>query len=60
MSSPKSSPQPLDERDLATVIRLAPLVSIDLIVRDRAGRVLLGLRNNERPRALILSPAAAF
>jgi colanic acid biosynthesis protein WcaH len=56
MSSPKSSPQPLNERDLATVIRLAPLVSIDLIVRDRAGRVLLGLRNNEPAKGSYFVP----
>lgn len=29
------------------VIQRAPLVSIDLIVRDAQGRVLLGLRNNQ-------------
>ena len=34
---------------LEVVIR-APLVSIDLIVRDAAGRVLLGLRRNAPAR----------
>ena len=32
------------------VVRDAPLVSIDLIVRDAAARVLLGLRRNEPAR----------
>jgi colanic acid biosynthesis protein WcaH len=56
MSSPKPSPPPLNEYDLASVIRLAPLVSIDLIVRDRAGRVLLGLRNNEPAKDFYFVP----
>ena len=56
MSSPKSAPQPLNERDLTTVIRLAPLVSIDLIVRDRAGRVLVGLRTNEPAKDFYFVP----
>ncbi|WP_428311582.1 GDP-mannose mannosyl hydrolase [Hydrocarboniphaga sp.] len=32
------------------VVQRAPLVSIDLIVRDSQGRVLLGLRNNRPAR----------
>lgn len=32
--------------DFQQVVRNAPLVSIDLIVEDRSGRFLLGLRNN--------------
>src|SRR5580692_3282384 len=56
MSSPKSAPQPLNEQDLATVIRLAPLVSIDLIIRDRAGRVLVGMRNNEPAKDFYFVP----
>jgi colanic acid biosynthesis protein WcaH len=51
-----SSPQQLDERDLATVVRLAPLVSIDLVIRDGAGRVLLGLRNNEPAKDFYFVP----
>jgi colanic acid biosynthesis protein WcaH len=56
MSSRHPTPQQLDERDLATVIRLAPLVSIDLIIRDDAGRVLLGLRNNEPAKDFYFVP----
>jgi colanic acid biosynthesis protein WcaH len=37
----------LSQPDFNTVVRLAPLVSIDLIVRDPDDRVFLGLRNNE-------------
>jgi colanic acid biosynthesis protein WcaH len=42
----------LDPTEFAEVIRNAPLVSIDLIVRDKSGRVLLGKRKN--------SPAKRF
>ena len=36
----------LSREDFIQVVRNAPLVSIDLVVRDSAGRVLLGMRNN--------------
>jgi hypothetical protein len=35
---------------------LAPLVSIDLIIRDNADRVLLGLRNNEPAKGYFFVP----
>jgi colanic acid biosynthesis protein WcaH len=37
----------LEPRDFESVIKLTPLVSIDLIVRALDGRVLLGLRKHE-------------
>jgi colanic acid biosynthesis protein WcaH len=37
----------LGERDFLEVIERTPLVSIDLVVRDEAGRVLLGRRTRE-------------
>jgi len=46
----------LSQSDLNTVIRLAPLVSIDLIIRDTADRVLLGLRNNEPAKGYFFVP----
>jgi colanic acid biosynthesis protein WcaH len=39
-------PAPLDAATFAHVVTHAPLVSLDLIVTDRAGRVLLGRRRN--------------
>ena len=39
-------PAMLSREDFLQLVRNAPLVSIDLIVRDAQGRVLLGLRNN--------------
>lgn len=38
--------QYLDEKDFLTVVRDAPLVSIDLIVTDADGSVLVGQRKN--------------
>lgn len=38
---------PITEQQLLEVIARAPLVSIDLVVRDAEDRVLLGLRKNE-------------
>jgi len=39
-------PTPLTRDEFSRVVRLTPLVSIDLVVRDQAGRMLLGLREN--------------
>lgn len=47
MSVPK-----LSREDFINVVRNAPLVSIDLVLRNSRGEVLLGLRRNE--------PAAGF
>lgn len=46
----------LSDSDINTVIRLAPLVSIDLIIRDPENRVLLGLRNNEPAKGYFFVP----
>ncbi len=37
----------LTHEELAQVVRLAPLVSIDLIFENAAGEILVGLRENE-------------
>src|SRR5664279_2413119 len=46
----------LSHSDLDTVIRLAPLVAIDLIIRDSEDRILLGLRNNEPAKGYFFVP----
>lgn len=46
----------LTQSDFNTVVRLAPLISIDLIVRDPDNRVFLGLRNNEPARDYFFVP----
>jgi colanic acid biosynthesis protein WcaH len=40
----------LSRDDFATLVRIGPLVSIDLVIRDPQGRVLVGLRQNEPAR----------
>ncbi|WP_321818091.1 MULTISPECIES: GDP-mannose mannosyl hydrolase [unclassified Paraburkholderia] len=42
---------PLDEGEFLSAVRLSPLVAIDLIVTDEAGRVLVGWRRNRPARA---------
>ena len=49
-ASKVSPPRFLSHADLGTVIRLAPLVAIDFIIRSARDEVLLGLRNNEPAR----------
>ncbi len=46
----------LSHAELDTVIRLAPLVAIDLIIRNARDEVLLGLRNNEPAKGCYLVP----
>jgi colanic acid biosynthesis protein WcaH len=49
-SSPLSARKLLPRQEFLEVVKRAPLVSIDLIVRDGAGRVLLGRRSNAPAR----------
>jgi colanic acid biosynthesis protein WcaH len=49
-------PNFLSHSDLDSVIRLAPLVAIDLIIRNGRGEVLLGLRNNEPAKGFYFVP----
>jgi colanic acid biosynthesis protein WcaH len=46
----------LDDSDLATVVRLAPLVCIDILLRDLENRVLVGLRNNDPAKGFLFVP----
>src|ERR1700752_4224955 len=56
MSAKLPRPAPLNPADFHTVVRLAPLVSIDLIIRNPRGEVLLGLRNNEPAKGFYFVP----
>jgi colanic acid biosynthesis protein WcaH len=49
-------PKFLSHADLSTVVRMAPLVAIDLIIRNPRDEILLGLRNNEPARAIYFVP----
>jgi len=53
-------PRPLSESDLNQVIRHAPLVAIDLIIRDHRNRVLLGLRTNEPAKNYYFVPGGSI
>jgi colanic acid biosynthesis protein WcaH len=53
---PAPPPALLSHADLHTVVRLAPLVSIDLIIRNPRHEVLLGLRNNEPAKGFHFVP----
>ena len=46
----------MDHRDFESVVRLTPLVAIDLIVRSPDGRVLLGRRNHEPAKGSFFVP----
>jgi len=52
----KDKPLKLSHDELAEVVRLAPLVSIDLIIENSKGRVLLGMRNNEPAKGFWFVP----
>ena len=46
MNQHEKTPARLPLEAFRTVVELTPLVSLDFLVRDRAGRVLLGYRRN--------------
>ena len=46
----------VDEDDFAQVVRLAPLVSIDLIIRDPNRNVFVGRRTNEPAKGFYFVP----
>ena len=59
----QSAPEPkpgewIAPEDFANVIRLTPLVAIDLIVRCPEGRVLVGRRINEPAKGLLFVPGS--
>src|SRR5258708_983414 len=61
--SPESAPEAkpgewIAPEDFANVIRLTPLVAIDLIVRSPEGRVLVGRRINEPAKGLLFVPGS--
>jgi ADP-ribose pyrophosphatase YjhB (NUDIX family) len=60
MSAKLSRPMLLSPDDFHSVVRLAPLVSIDLIIRNARGEVLLGLRNNEPAKGFYFVPGGVI
>lgn len=55
-----SAPGRLPDAQWLAVVRDAPLVAIDLVIFDTAGRVLLGLRENEPARDTWFVPGGAI
>jgi len=54
---PRSTqPQSLCHAELRGIVRLAPLVAIDLIIRNARDEVLLGLRSNEPAKGFYFVP----
>jgi GDP-mannose mannosyl hydrolase len=49
-------PRDLDEDELKSIVRLTPLVSIDLIIRDPERKVLVAMRNNEPAKGYYFVP----
>lgn len=49
-------PAPLPLDIFFEVVRHAPLIAIDIIVEDRAGRIFLGLRTNEPAKGTYFVP----
>jgi len=56
----RSGAPPLPREQFLEVVARAPLVSIDLVVRDGAGRVLLGLRRNAPARGFWFVPGGVI
>jgi len=52
----QQQPAYLSHDDLRQVVRLAPLVAIDLIIRNPRNEVLLGMRNNEPAKGWYFVP----
>ena len=61
VSSDATEPKPgewIAPDEFANVVRLTPLVAIDLIVRSPEGRVLVGRRTNEPARGCLFVPGS--
>jgi colanic acid biosynthesis protein WcaH len=56
----RSGSPPLPREQFLEVVARTPLVSIDLVVRDSAGRVLLGLRRNAPARGFWFVPGGVI
>jgi colanic acid biosynthesis protein WcaH len=50
----------LNDDTFKTIARNAPLISIDLIIRDASGRVLVGMRTNEPAKGFYFVPGGAI
>jgi colanic acid biosynthesis protein WcaH len=51
---------PITEDEFAHIVRLAPLVSIDLVIRDSERKVLVALRTNEPAKGVYFVPGGCI
>jgi colanic acid biosynthesis protein WcaH len=56
MAAALPTPGPLSEENFNRLIGLAPLVAIDLIIRNRAGKILVAQRNEEPAKGYLFNP----
>ena len=56
MGVPYPLPLELGQADFLSVVRNAPLVSIDLVIKNHRGEILLGLRRNQPARGFWFVP----
>lgn len=60
MDAALPSPRMLSETDFTWVVRSAPLVAIDIIVRNAEGSVLLALRNDDPAKGCLFNPGGCI
>ncbi len=51
---------PLSKEQFAQIVRCTPLISIDLIICDSTGHVLVGLRENEPAKGVFFVPGGVI
>jgi len=56
MAAALPTPEPLNEQDFRRVAATAPLVAVDLIIRNRDGKVLVARRNDEPAKGYLFNP----
>jgi len=60
MSGLSTRPRPLDDQEFSELVRLGPLVAIDLIICDPKNYVLVALRNNEPAKGFFFVPGGCI
>src|SRR5215218_457853 len=50
----------LNDDTFKTIVRNAPLISIDLIIRDTCGKILVGMRTNEPAKGFYFVPGGVI
>ncbi len=56
MAADSGGKYPLDNKTFAQIVRSAPLISLDIIVRDSDAAILVGMRTNEPAKGFYFVP----